>query len=77
MPSSVTVSNNFQNKYQVLKERFIKTAEKINFFGITLDLWNNQFTHSTLLAITCQFITENHSLKTLEVNNFVLKNIEI
>ena len=38
MPSRVTVSNNVQNKYQILKEKFIERAEKINFFGITLDL---------------------------------------
>ena len=51
--------------------------ENINYFGITLDLWTNQYTHVSFLAITNHFITEDSLNSKLKINNYIIKNIEM
>ena len=55
--TSCTISNNLQTKYDNLMKQFINSID-VNYFGITLDLWTNEYRYTSYLGITCHLITK-------------------
>ena len=77
MPSRVTVSRKVEDKYNLLKSQFKESISKNDSFGITLDMWTNQYNHTSFLALTSHYITEDVSSNQLKINNYIVKNIEM
>ena len=77
MPSRVTVSRKVEDKYNLLKSQFKESISKNDSFGITLDMWTNQYNHTSFLALTSHYITGDVSSNQLKINNYIVKNIEM